>query len=246
MASTVLITGANGSLSLNLVRRLLEDEPDLILLLTVRNDSSADANTEKLRQLVSQHDKARALIHQLDLASLSAVNSFAETIAKDISTKQLPPLLSIVCNAYYWNLTRPMERSQDGFEKTFQINHISHAALVLRLLNSFSPSAGRIVLFSSDAHYPKKNSLEKYPPSIPENAELLAKPSVDDPIDNFGRGFQRYANSKLAITTWSYALNRYLEEVIDSVFQTYVNFRLTRTSSLSCRRSQRWRLTQEI
>lgn len=103
--------------------------------------------------------------------------------------------------------------TRDGYEKTFQVVHIAHAALVLRLLGTFSSDGGRIVLFSSDAHYPGKNSLEKYPPAIPNNLELLAKPAADDPPDNLGRGFQRYAESKLAVVMWMYTLNRYLETV---------------------------------
>ncbi len=69
------------------------------------------------------------------------------------------------------------------------------------------------MLLSSDAHWPGKNSLEKYPPAIPDDLELLVKPAVDKSADNFGRGFQRYANSKLAVVTWMYALNSRLEDV---------------------------------
>jgi phage-related protein len=50
--------------------------------------------------------------------------------------------------------------------------------------------------------------MEKYPPSIPKDMELLVKPSVDN--DKMGRGYQRYATTKLAITTWMYALNEHL------------------------------------
>ncbi|KKA18215.1 Short-chain dehydrogenase [Rasamsonia emersonii CBS 393.64] len=127
---------------------------------------------------------------------------------------KLPPLASIVCNAYYWNLAgSEVERTPDGYEKAFQVNHIAHAALVLRLLGSFcSEGNARVVLFSSDAHWPGKNSLEKYPPSIPEDLELPMKPPPDQTSDNvLGRGFQRYAVSKLAVVMWMCALNRYLE-----------------------------------
>lgn len=213
MAGTILITGANGSLALPAVERLLSESADSTLLLTVRNPNGADSNTEKLRHILSQYPEERASLRQLDLADLTSVHSFADAVVADVSAGKLPALVSIVCNAYYWNLTGAAELTEDGFEKTIEINHVSHAALVLRLLGSFNPSGGRVVLFSSDAHWPGKNSLEKKPPAIPENVELLVKPGPDQPNDNFAWGFQRYANSKLAVVMWMYALNRYLEKV---------------------------------
>ncbi|MCJ1405578.1 hypothetical protein MMC11_008806 [Xylographa trunciseda] len=212
MAGTILITGANGSLAVPVIKRFLAEVPESTLLLTVRNASSADSNTENLRHLISQFPESRTSIRELDLADLTAVQSFATSVAADISTGKLPALSSILCNAYFWNLNGATELTKDGFEKTFQVNHIAHAALTLRLLRSFAPAGGRIVLFSSDAHFPGKNSLQKYPPAIPSDMELLAKPAADDPVDNFGRGFLRYANSKLAVTMWMYVLNRYLEK----------------------------------
>jgi NAD(P)-dependent dehydrogenase (short-subunit alcohol dehydrogenase family) len=93
------------------------------------------------------------------------------------------------------------------------VNHIAHVALVLRLVGSFGPGGGRVVLFSSDAHWPGKNGLEKYPPGLPEDLEMLVSPKPNAAKDKDGLGFQRYANSKLAITSYMYELNRRLEKV---------------------------------
>lgn len=88
---------------------------------------------------------------------------------------------------------------------------LAHAALVLHLLDKFGPDGGRIKLLSSIAHYRRKTQMSPYIPEIPTNLDELAKSSSDN--DKQGRGFQRYANSKLVITTWTYALNRYLQKV---------------------------------
>ncbi|KAH7394213.1 short-chain dehydrogenase [Phaeosphaeria sp. MPI-PUGE-AT-0046c] len=88
----------------------------------------------------------------------------------------------------------------DGFDKTFQVNVIATVAVVLRLLDSFSPDGGRINLISSVAHYRRKNSLSPYVADIPAN------------LDELGTGVLRYGNSKLVLTTWTYALNKYLEQ----------------------------------
>ncbi|KAF2788463.1 NAD(P)-binding protein [Melanomma pulvis-pyrius CBS 109.77] len=213
MTSTVLITGANGSLAIHTVQHLLSNQADKFLLLTVRDLSDQDLNTQKLRSVLSAVPGAKYSIRQLDLSSLAAVEQFSSSIVDEVSKGMLPKLESIICNAYYWNLTRDLETTTDGYEKTFQVTFLAHVALVLRLLGSFGPSVGRIVLFSSDAHWPGKNSLEKYPPAIPdENIDSLVKPGPDTPADNMGKGFQRYATSKLAVVTWMYALNRSLEK----------------------------------
>lgn len=214
MAGTVIITGANGSLAVPAVHRLLTTYPDYTAILTVRDASDADINTKKLRNLVSQFPNSKASIRQLNLAELSEVNDFANSISAEISTGKIPPLAAVICNAYYWNLSSQGQLTGDGFERTFQVNHLAQAALVLKLLPHFNPEkGGRIVLFSSDAHWPGKNGLEKLPPTIPEDLDLLVKPDIlsEKSNEHFGHGFQRYANSKLAIVMWMYALNRYLE-----------------------------------
>jgi NAD(P)-dependent dehydrogenase (short-subunit alcohol dehydrogenase family) len=181
----------------------------------VRNPSASDPNTRRLLEATAPF-KDRVSIRSLDLCDLSAVHSFAISLAAEIASGTVPPLSSIICNAFYWNLTGPPELSTDGFEKTFQINHLAHAALILRLLASCAADA-RILVFASDAHYPGKNSLEKYAPGLPEvngqqgygSLDFLVHPSKEPKAENdhMGYGFQRYANSKLAIVTWMYALN---------------------------------------
>ncbi|KAI1377102.1 NAD(P)-binding protein [Hypoxylon crocopeplum] len=210
MEGTIIITGANGSLAIPAVRHLLASYPEYTAVLTVRNKENTDPNTKRLRETIAKFSKSQTSVRQLDLADLAAVHEFASTIATEIADKKLPPLAGIVCNAYYWNLASDPEFTADGVERTIQVNHISHVALVLRLLGSFGPEGGRIVLFTSDGHFPGKNGLEKYPPAIPDDLDSLLKATPEP--DKLGRGFNRYANSKLAILMWGYALNRYLEK----------------------------------
>ena len=213
MAGTIIISGANSSLAIPAVQHLLTSYPHYAAILTVRNASDTDANTRKLRDTVAQYSNTKTSIRQLDLANLSAVHDFASAVTAEIADGRIPPLASIICNAYYWNLAGDAQVTGDGYEKSFQVTHLAHVALVLRCLGSFGSDGGRVVLLSSDAHWPGKNSLEKYPPAIPDDLELLVRPAPDKSTDNFGRGFQKYAVSKLAVVMWMYALNRYLEKV---------------------------------
>lgn len=54
-------------------------------------------------------------------------------------------------------------------------------------------------------------TVEKYPPAIPDDLELLVKPKPG--ADKLGLGFLRYANAKLATVSWMYALDRHLQKV---------------------------------
>lgn len=217
MAGTILITGANGSLALHAVRYLLKNAPEYVLLLTVRDASDEDQNTQALRNIVAASERSQQTqvsIRQLDHSHLAFVHRFAQDVAKEIADGDLPRLASIVCNAYFWNLSGPLEKTSDGFEKTIQVTHLAHVVLLLRLLGSFHPQqAGRIVQFSTDAIFPGKNGLEKIPPTIPDEMELLARPPPDPKDDTWAYGFQRYANTKLAAVMWIHALNRRLEKV---------------------------------
>jgi hypothetical protein len=47
------------------------------------------------------------------------------------------------------------------------VTHLAHVALVLELIGSFGSDGGRVVLFSSYAHWPGKNGIEKYPLLFP-------------------------------------------------------------------------------
>lgn len=216
MAGTILITGANSSLAVQAVRHLLAHSPEYTLVLAVRDASDDDPNTKTLRKVLTEEFKeAHASVRQLDLSSLASVHEFARDVAAEITKGDLPPLVSIVANAHYWNLARPLElTADDGYEKSIQVIHLAHVALILRLVGSFDPQqAGRIVLLSTDGIFPGKNGLEKIPPGIPDDLDLLVHPPPDEKNDNLGNGFHRYANAKLATVMWLHALNRHLVKV---------------------------------
>ncbi|KAI0900155.1 hypothetical protein F4806DRAFT_493149 [Annulohypoxylon nitens] len=210
MVGTIIFTGANSSLGIPAINHILENYPEYTLILTVRDPSEADVNTNRLRDVISQHPEAQAFIHQLDLGDLSSVHKWAQSISRDIDNNKFPPIRAIICAAYRWNLAREPQCTVDGLDETLQISHVSHLALILRLIGKFRADGGRILLFSSDTHAPGGSVGERYPPGIPQDLDLLAKPVVYE--DVFGRGFQNYANAKLVIICWMYALNRYLQK----------------------------------
>lgn len=219
MTGSIVLTGANGSVGLHAADRLLKQYPQFTVLFTVRNAAETDVNTRNLQGVIKRYPQAKASIHQVDLANLSSVHEFADKVA----TGSYPPLKAIICSAAYWNLVGDTELTVDGFDKSMQVGHIAHVALVMRLIDRFGSDGGRIVLFSSIGHYRKPNNITSLLPDLPEDLNKLNHPPIDE--DKQGRGFQRYSNGKLMATTWMYPLNHYLEQVgLDSHCITLTEF----------------------
>jgi NAD(P)-dependent dehydrogenase (short-subunit alcohol dehydrogenase family) len=208
MAGTVIITGGNSSLGLGFVESLLASHPEYTLIATVRNTScEEDANTAKLAKLASEHPNAQVIIDSIDLSSLASVRSFADGISTRISQGKLPPISALVCNAFTWSLNG-QKITSDGYEATFQVSHLSHMLLVLKLLGSMDAASGRIVMLGSEAHDPDKESpLSKLRAGFPVDMEQLVHPPPDEPGRLHDRGFQRYGNAKLANAVFMQDLN---------------------------------------
>jgi WW domain-containing oxidoreductase len=210
MTGTIIITGANGSLALAYITHLIKTHPSYTILATVRNASPSDPNTAQLSSLLSLHPKSS--IEALDLSLLSNVRSFSENTVRRIVAGEIPPIKAIICNAFTMSVTEQIY-TPDGFERTFQVNHLSHFVLVLKLIGSMV-SDGRVVMLGSNTHYTdRSHPLFKQRPGIPEDTELLVKPRPDKKGKEYDGGFHRYGNSKLANIMFMHDLNAKLEKV---------------------------------
>lgn len=211
MTGTVIITGANGSCAIPFVSHILTTYPTYTVLATVRKASPSDPNTATLSQAISCNP-SHAHIEALDLSSISNVRSFAENVAKRVSSGEIPPIKAIVCNAFTMSLKGQVFTS-DGLEETFQVNHLAHYLLVLKLLGSMA-SDGRVVMLGSDAHYTdRSHPLFNIRTGIPDDVEQLVKPGQDTPGQEYNHGFHRYGVSKLANVMFMHDLNVKLQSV---------------------------------
>jgi NAD(P)-dependent dehydrogenase (short-subunit alcohol dehydrogenase family) len=96
----------------------------------------------------------------------------------------------------------------DGYEASFQVNHLAHYLLVLKLLGSMDTASGRVVMLGPIVHYPEKpNPNSSLVARIPDNMEELLKPGPDPTGKVHDRGFQRYETSKLANVFFAEDLN---------------------------------------
>lgn len=214
MAGTIVLTGANGTLALEYVRHVLELYPGYTLVATVRNAGDDDPNTAKLRSILRGHPNAKVLIEPLDLGKLSDVRRFSESLGARVNSRELPRISAIVCNAATWSLEAGQKFTADGFEATFQVCHLSHYLMVLKLLGAMDATSGRVVMLGSVTHYPeKKNPLSALRPGFPHDMEKLVHPDPDAPEETHDRGYQRYGTAKLSNVTFVHDLNTRFQRV---------------------------------
>lgn len=124
----------------------------------------------------------------LDLASLSSVRAFAQSLPDE-------PLTHLVLNAGVQGASAK-SRTVDGCETTFATNHLAHY-LLLRLLMPRLALGARIVITSSGTHDPREKS--GVPAPRHANAEFLAYPDRDPKADRLPAigGMRAYSASKL-------------------------------------------------
>jgi WW domain-containing oxidoreductase len=225
MTGTVIITGATGSLAIEAVQQLLLSHPSLTIVGTVRNATKSPKSPHlvRLEEIGSQFPAGKLLIKSVDLNSISEARAFAGEIAGLVESKQLPPIIAMICNAFTWSLDGQMF-SNDRLESTFQVNHLAHFLLVLKLLRSMDREAGRIVMLSSEVHDPERTSpLSKLGAKLPanDNLDVLIKPGPDEVGTEHDMGWRRYANSKLANVMFMQSLNQRLQKVRILPYQNY-------------------------
>jgi NAD(P)-dependent dehydrogenase (short-subunit alcohol dehydrogenase family) len=192
---TAIITGASAGLGLQCAQALLEIDPSWHLVLAVRDPARGAAAMQELGQ------PDRCTVIRLDLASLESVRAFTECV----KTAALPPLHAIVCNAGV-QVVSGIQRTVDGFEMTFGVNHLGHFALLQGLRGKLTTPA-RIVVVSSGTHDPNKHTGMPHPAYT--SAAELARPGSGGDDSNAGRC--RYTTSKLCNVLFTYELDRRLD-----------------------------------
>lgn len=187
---TVIITGATGSLGQETAKAIAAAGPRWHLVLAARDPDRA---AHAARGLRNAHARA------LDLASLQSVRDFA----REQADGALPPVGAVVCNAGIQIVTGATF-TQDGFETTFQVNHLAHFLLVSLLLDRMQDPA-RVVFVSSGTHDESKRT--GMPDPVYTTAEALAHP-VTDGEDAGVEGRRRYTTAKLCNVLCAYELAR--------------------------------------
>jgi len=179
----VLITGGNAGIGKETAIGLAKLGATVVI--TSRN---AERGRDALAEIKQRSGSDRVDVMQLDLASLASVRSFA-----DAFLARYDRLDVLVENAGLVLGSRNV--TEDGFETTFQVNHLGHFLLTELLRDRLVASApSRVVVVASDAHKSARRGLD-----------------FDDLQSSRYRSFNVYAKSKLANILFTRELARRLD-----------------------------------
>jgi NAD(P)-dependent dehydrogenase (short-subunit alcohol dehydrogenase family) len=129
----VVMTGATSGIGFNAAVRIVA-QPSIRLIIGARGGHSGPQGSEAI---------------PLDLASLASVRTFADDVKKRIGGAHIDML---VLNAGI-QTSDTKQRTVDGFEPTFAVNHLAHY-LLARLLVPCMADEGRLLITTSDTHDP--------------------------------------------------------------------------------------------
>jgi NAD(P)-dependent dehydrogenase (short-subunit alcohol dehydrogenase family) len=142
---TAIVTGANSGIGLGAARELARHGASIVL--ACRNTQKGEA---ALKEIESAAPGARLELSQLDLGSLSSVQSFAERFRSSHEGLDL-----LINNAGV--MAPPRRETSDGFELQLGTNVLGHFALTARLIDLMQGRTdarvvtSRATLTSSDA-----------------------------------------------------------------------------------------------
>lgn len=182
--TTIVMTGATSGIGRVAAEHMLQ-VPDVQLWLGARGAAPAGAH-----------------VLPLDLARLASVHAFAQAVGERLGQA---PIDVLVLNAGT-QFPNDTERTEDGFETTFAVNHLAHY-LLLRLLLPRLAEAATVVLTTSDTHDPAINPIA---PPDHADAERLAHPAREPGVRSrpLRDGFRAYSASKLCNLLTARAFSR--------------------------------------
>ncbi len=179
----ILITGANDGIGKATAIGLAQTKARVIV--HARNSQSAQ---KTMHEIVQKTGNKNIHLEICDLASMEQVRNLAYRIMRNF-----PDINVLVNNAGVFLNERIV--TEDGFEATFAINHLSHFLLTNMLLDVLIQNGpSRIVNVSSMTH-----------DSSPINKENIM-------LESDYTGYKAYSQSKLANILFTYALHRRLQD----------------------------------
>jgi NAD(P)-dependent dehydrogenase (short-subunit alcohol dehydrogenase family) len=193
MNGSIVVTGGHTGIGGECSRRLLAAGAHVVV---------ASRDVDRARRALGAASGAALEVAALDLASLASVRAFAAWLGETAAHR--PPLRALVCNAGV-QVVGPPERTADGFERTFGVNHLGHYLLVHRVLPLLATPA-RVVVVASGTHDPKQRT--GIPTPRYRGARALAEPDLEAlQREGATRAGQRaYSTSKLCNVLFTYAL----------------------------------------
>jgi NAD(P)-dependent dehydrogenase (short-subunit alcohol dehydrogenase family) len=144
----MIVTGGTTGLGLETCKRLAMGGARVVL--TSRTEAKGQSAIDAIQEYIQDRGVQNKNIFSvmLDLDDLSSVKTFSERLSKAVGKEQKVDVL--VNNAGVMAIPE-RELTKDGFERTFQSNHLGHFVLTAELMDRLATDA-RIINVSSEAY----------------------------------------------------------------------------------------------
>ena len=198
--ATVLITGPTSVIGVHTADALASFGGRVVL--AARSEPKAQALIDSIR---SRQPNAKLSFLPLDLASLTSVATCAARFLELQASEGWPPLKALILNAGVYNFSGRYVASDDGYERTFAVNHLAHFLLTMRLMPALEAARpSRVVVVGSGSQFGPH--LTKDVASADALATLASPSDATQRWFWHGASSRAYGSSKLANTM--YALRR--------------------------------------
>ncbi|MEM9723835.1 MAG: SDR family NAD(P)-dependent oxidoreductase [Pseudomonadota bacterium] len=181
-----LLTGATAGLGLQATAALLQN-PKARIVTGVR--------APERRARFAGLPQDRVTRYPLDLASLRSVEQFCAAVRDGLGDQHIE---AIGLNAGV-QITTGLEMSEDGYEKTFAVNHLAHWLIRERLIDRVR-AGGRVVVTCSGTHDPDDRVARSFGfrGGVFPCADIVATGALDLEANPAQACLDRYATSKMA------------------------------------------------
>jgi len=202
----ILITGGTTGLGLESAKRLAAAGATIVL--TARTDAKAVKAISDVREYLDNTDDRQSLVDNknrnnvyaviLNLDDMESIKSFPRRYeALDLESKKIDVLIN---NAGVTGIPE-RELTRDGFERTFQTNHLGPFVLTALLFPYLNREGSRIVNVSSHAHV--FATLGKGSTKFGLDVDNL-----NSEVEYYGAGWPAYCQSKLENILFTQELQR--------------------------------------
>jgi NAD(P)-dependent dehydrogenase (short-subunit alcohol dehydrogenase family) len=202
-----VITGASTGLGLESAKRLAAAGATVVL--TTRTTAKGERAVNQVQDYLAQQKQQEKSVSisnsqliyflTLDLDDLSSVKSFPERYQRLLGPRPIDVLMN---NAGVAAITN-REVTKDGFERTFQSNHLGPYVLTALLFPNLNHKGARIINVSSIAHNFVINE---------SGGEGLDLNNLNGELYYGGSGWPAYCNSKLENLLFSQELQRRVDK----------------------------------
>jgi NAD(P)-dependent dehydrogenase (short-subunit alcohol dehydrogenase family) len=193
----MVITGSSSGLGLESAKRLAAAGATTVL--TTRSDTKGIQAVAQVQSYLQEKsiDNPNVYFVTLDLENLHSIQAFPQQFQNKLGNQTR---IDVLMNNAGVAAIPQKEITPDGFERTFQVNHLGPFLLTSLLCPLLNRNGARIINVSSTAH-----KFNFHPKGQPPGLDLN---NLNSEVEYLGDGWQSYSQTKQENILWTQELQR--------------------------------------